>query len=72
MNKCDGENCGLAGCGASVTWILKGANVRMCACGRHLNNVCMQMVRYGLEYMTIQIVNERKQDATSSGPARHS
>src|SRR6266487_1228754 len=52
---CDAEKAGLSGCPHSVSWVLKGADKKMHSCGTHLNRVALQMVKLGLEFMTLQL-----------------
>ena len=53
--QCHAENAGLDGCQSPVSWVVKAASARMFACGRHLNKVCLQMIRTGAEFMTVTI-----------------
>jgi hypothetical protein len=59
MNRwCDAKDAGVAGCQAPVTWVFKGADKKKYSCGRHLNNVALQMVAEGLEYMTLSVTDD--------------
>jgi hypothetical protein len=51
--QCDADRAGIGGCQAPVAWTIKAADMRMHACGRHLNRVCLKMSRKGAEYMTL-------------------
>jgi hypothetical protein len=54
--RCDAEHAGLDGCQAPVCWVIRAASATLGACGRHLNKVCLQMTRTGVQYMTVSIV----------------
>lgn len=53
--QCSAERAGLDGCQAPVSWVIKAADARMLSCGKHLNKVCLQMIRTGAEFMTVTI-----------------
>jgi hypothetical protein len=55
MLRCSAERAGLDGCQAPVSWVLRGADQKRYSCGRHVNRVLLQMVRLGLEYVTVSI-----------------
>jgi hypothetical protein len=40
-------------CRYQVYWLIKAADKRMYACGKHIHMVCQQMLRTGVEYMTV-------------------
>jgi hypothetical protein len=48
-------NCSIAECHHSVSWVLKGASFKMYSCGKHLNQVALQMVAEGLAFMTLSV-----------------
>lgn len=55
MNKCSANEINVAKCNATVSWVVKAADKKLLSCGIHLNKICMEMVKYGAEYMQVSI-----------------
>lgn len=61
--QCNADKAGIGGCPAPVAWMIKAADMRLHACGRHLNRVCLIVSRRGAEHMTISARETLVQEA---------
>ncbi len=51
--QCEASHTGMDGCQFPVQWKLRAADKKMYSCGRHLHRVARQMLKTGVEFMTI-------------------